>query len=154
MYENNFENVDGAQLALLPVGFDCSAFIDTNRKTMVAEGVVTKMSKAINTSTQYYDTLKTKIIPEIYPTGKSNSDVTIIDFDKGQTIENIVNINRNILSIDCSISINQGELIKGINFGFIRLDTSYKVKDTISFTLEMAHGTITGTSGYFRLWLI
>lgn len=148
IFEESFENVDGTSLSAVPVGFDCSAFINTNKKIMVAEGVVTKVSRAINTSSQYYDTLKTKI---------KNNLVTITSFDKSQTVENITNKNRNIYSENCIISIfsNYGEPITGIKFGFLQLDTSYKVNYVdIKFTLDMVHGTITGTSGYFRVWLI
>lgn len=147
MFEDNFENVNGTQLSVLPVGFDCSAFIDTNRKTMVAEGVVTKVSKAINTSSSYYDELRTAI---------EKHSVQITSFDRGQTLKNIVDKNRNIFSSNCNISTNsvQGKPIESIGFGFLKLDTSYKVQTSIPFTLEMSHGTTTGTSGYFRVWLI
>nr|DAH26740.1 MAG TPA: tail fiber protein [Caudoviricetes sp.] len=147
MYEDNFENVDGEYLTGVHVGVDCSPFINTNRKIMVAEGVVTKVSKAINTSSQYYDNLTTSIV---------DSSVKIASFDKSQTLENITNKNRNVFSSNCIISnvTLQGDPVEEITFGFLTLDTSYKVKKGTSFRLKMSHGTITGTSGYFRVWLI
>ena len=106
------------------------------------------MSRAINDSSQYYGTLETKI---------EDRTATIASFDKGQTVENITNKNRNIFSSNCLISnyTSQGKPVSGIKFGFLDLDTSYKVSYVrTKFTLDMDHGTITGTSGYFRVWLI